>query len=79
MNERIKQLLNEATSGHEQETDRSKVMTVSDKELETFAILIINECAKKVDRVRQQGGWFYSEIIRDEFGLYDKDYTVIST
>lgn len=79
MNEQIEKLLNEATSGHEQETDRSKIMCISDKELETFAILIINECAKKVDNVRQQGGWFYSEIIRDEFGLYDKDYNVIST
>jgi hypothetical protein len=47
MNERIKQLLNEATSGHEQEHDRSKVMTVSDKEMDKFAQLIVRECAKK--------------------------------
>ena len=44
MNERIKYLLNEATSGHEQEQDRSKVMTVSDAEMERFAFLIIREC-----------------------------------
>jgi hypothetical protein len=53
MNERIKELLNEATSGHEQETDRSKVMTVSDKELEIFANLIVFECGEfcgQVDR-----------------------------
>ena len=43
MNERIKKLLNEATSGHEQEHDRSKVMTVSDKEMEVFAELIVQE------------------------------------
>lgn len=43
MNERIKKLLNEATSGHEQEYDRSKVMTVSDKEMEVFAELIVQE------------------------------------
>ena len=45
MHKRIKQLLNEATSGHEQETDRSKVMTVSDREMEIFAQLIVRECA----------------------------------
>jgi hypothetical protein len=44
MNERIKKLLNEATSGHEQEHDRSKVMTVSDKEMDKFAELIVREC-----------------------------------
>ena len=44
MNEQIRQLLNEATSGHEQEHDRSKVMTVSDKEMEKFAELIVREC-----------------------------------
>ena len=49
MNKRIKKLINEATSGHEQEHDRSKVMTVSDKELEIFAQLIVAECASIVD------------------------------
>jgi hypothetical protein len=44
MNKRIKKLLNEATSGHEQEHDRSKVMTVSDKEMNKFAELIVQEC-----------------------------------
>ena len=62
MNERIKELLNEATSGHEQETDRSKVMTVSDKELEIFANLIVWEaigmCRVKVDALM---GPFLSE------------------
>jgi hypothetical protein len=36
---------------------------------EKFAILIIEECAKKVDKVRRQGGWYYGEIIRNEFGI----------
>jgi exonuclease III len=44
MNKRIKKLLNEATSGHEQEHDRSKVMTVSDKEMDKFAELIVKKC-----------------------------------
>ena len=39
---------------------------------EKFAFLLIDECAKKVDKVRRQGGWFYGEIIRKEFGFYDK-------
>ena len=39
---------------------------------EKFANLIVDECAKKVDKVRRQGGWYYGEIIRKEFGLYDK-------
>ena len=38
---------------------------------ERFALLIVNECAKKVDNVRRQGGWYYGEIIRDEFGFYN--------
>lgn len=53
MNERIKQLLNEATSGHEQEHDRSKVMTVSDKEMDKFAQLIVKEC----------GEWFNNRLV----------------
>lgn len=40
---------------------------------ERFAVLIVNECAKKVDNVRRQGGWYYGEVIRKEFGLYDRD------
>ena len=39
---------------------------------EKFANLIVHECAKKVDKVRRQGGWYYGEIIRKEFGLYDR-------
>jgi hypothetical protein len=39
---------------------------------EKFAELLINECAKKVDKVRRQGGWYYGEIIRNEFGLTKK-------
>jgi hypothetical protein len=39
---------------------------------ERFANLLVEECAKKVDKVRRQGGWYYGEIIRKEFGFYDK-------
>lgn len=70
MHQRIKQLINEATSGHEQETDRSKVMTVSDREMEIFAQLIVKECASIVDTY---GRWIlYDKLavkIKREFGV----------
>ncbi len=52
-----------------------KNMTGEDveKAYEKFAKLIVIECAKKVDNVRKQGGWYYGEVIRKEFGLYDRD------
>jgi len=53
MNERIKRLLNEATSCHEQEHDRSKVMTVSDKEMDKFAQLIVEECLEACSRANE--------------------------
>jgi len=65
MNERIKKLLNEATSGHEQETNRSKVMTVSDKEMETFAELIVRE----VHYVIAVGGVDDLDIVLEHFGV----------
>ena len=73
MNERIKKLINEATSGHEQEHDRSKVMSISDKELEIFAQLIVAECASIVDLY---GRWIlYDKLavkIKQHFGVtYD--------
>ena len=72
MNKRIKKLINEATSGHEQEQDRSKVMTVSDKELEIFAQLIVAECASIVDTY---GRWIlYDKLavkIKQHFGVTD--------
>jgi hypothetical protein len=40
---------------------------------EKFALLIIEECSKKVDKVRRQGGLYYGEVIRKEFGLYDRN------
>jgi hypothetical protein len=70
MNKLIKKLLNEATSGHVQETDRSKVMTVSDGEMIAFAELIVRECASIVDL---HGRWIlYDKLavkIKREFGV----------
>ena len=64
MNERIKQLLNEATSSHEQEHDKSKVMTVSDKEMKKFAELILFECIKIVVF---NGNHATAEMIKEHF------------
>jgi len=64
MNERIKYLLNEATSRHEQEQDRSKVMTVSDAEMERFAFLIIRECLRQVQEQ-------YKPVLENEIMMKD--------
>ena len=70
MNERIKKLLNEATSGHAQEYDQSKVRTVSHREMEIFAELIVEECASIVDTY---GRWIlYDKLavkIKQHFGV----------
>jgi hypothetical protein len=47
MNEKIKELLNEATSGLE--PDLSLQRTVTLNEMQKFAELIVRECANKVD------------------------------
>ena len=39
---------------------------------EKFAELLIDACAKKVDGVRKQGGWYYGEIIRNDFDMIKK-------
>ena len=46
MNERIRRLLNEATSGLE--PDLSKQRTVTLNEMEKFAELIVQECAEVI-------------------------------
>jgi hypothetical protein len=71
MNERIKKLLNEATSGHEQEHDRSKVMTVSDKEMDKFAELIVKECIDWCNANARDDGTAQriAEDIKKDFGV----------
>lgn len=48
MNERIRELLNEATSGLE--PDLSPQRTVTLNEMEKFAELIVGECARVADQ-----------------------------
>jgi len=69
MNERIKQLLNEATSGHEQEYDSSKVRTVSFREMEIFAELIVAECATIADKDSSEPCASYGKLIKQHFGV----------
>ena len=60
MNERIRRLLNEATSGLE--PDLSKQRTVTLNEMEKFAELIINECIDQVAGTKIVG-----QLLGDEF------------
>ena len=74
MNKRIKKLLNEATSGHEQEHDRSKVMTVSDKEMDKFAELIVQKCMDIAkyhtpDTEECEYTWLIHDKIQEYFGV----------
>ena len=72
MNERIKSLAIEAglyVDLNGEPWPRNMIGEDIEGAYERFAILIVNECAKKVDKVRRQGGWFYGEIIRNEFGI----------
>jgi exonuclease III len=74
MNKRIKKLLNEATSGHEQEHDRLKVMTVSDKEMDKFAELIVQKCMDIAkyhtpDTEECEYTWLIHDKIQEYFGV----------
>ena len=61
MNERIRRLLNEATSGLE--PDLSKQRTVTLNEMEKFAELIINECIDQVAGTKIVGQFSGDEIV----------------
>ena len=75
MNERIRQLLNEATV--ELEPDLSPQRTVTLNELEKFAELIVRECVMLCDKVYEQndnvkiqaGATFCREDIKKHFGV----------
>jgi len=48
MNKRIRELLNEATSGFIEEGDPSKTITVSDLEMEVFAISVRKDAFEEI-------------------------------
>jgi len=76
MNEQIRKLLNEATSGLE--PDISPQRTVTLNEMEKFAELIVRECAKVCDDLDiddwgdksfDDGTYYCSRAIKQHFGV----------
>ena len=68
MNERIRQLLNEATVGLE--PDLSPQRTVTLNEMEKFAELLVQECCNIADQVeRADMDSYVSKFIRAHFGV----------
>jgi hypothetical protein len=67
MNERIRELLNEATSGLE--PDLSIQRTVTLNEIQKFAELIVRECANQVDWILAEGGKTQGDLIKQHFGV----------
>ena len=67
MNERIRRLLNEATSGLE--PDLSKQRTVTLNEMEKFAHLIVQECALTAGLMEHEGRQGIGAQILDNFGV----------
>jgi len=70
VNQRIRQLLNEATVGLE--PDLSTHTTITHNELAKFAQLIVEECASRVDNIlreRRDGGGTMGDEIREHFGV----------
>ena len=70
MNERIRELINEATCFKEGDTEGKYDIEVFDKE--KFAELIVKECASRVDHIlreRQAGGGTMGDDIREHFGV----------
>jgi len=66
MNERIRELLNEATSGLE--PDLSEQRTVTLNEMEKFAELIVKECMNIADEYDGVGSTIVSRI-KEHFGV----------
>ena len=70
MNERIRELINEATSFKEGLIEGKYDIEVFDKE--KFAELIVKECASRVDHIlreRRLGGGTMGDDIREHFGV----------
>jgi len=69
MNERIRQLLNEATVGLE--PDLSPQRTVTLNELEKFAELIVRECINVIAESREvrQTAYYYRNRLAEHFGV----------
>jgi hypothetical protein len=69
MNERIRELAEQAGSTHKQNFGVYQFYT---DELEKFAELIVRECASRVDNIlreRKDGGGTMGDEIREHFGV----------
>ena len=69
MNERIRQLLNEATVGLE--PDLSTHTTITHNELAKFAELIVKECINVISESREvrQTAYYYRNRLAEHFGV----------
>ncbi len=81
MNERIKELLNQATTDALYETkdaidflDNPVSKQQRELQLEKFAELIVKECTTVIERNLFQGiGWNTSRAVRRHFGIEDEE------
>jgi hypothetical protein len=72
MNERIKELWEDSDDIEVCYPEQGSPVSVSAKTLETFAELIVRECAGKVDfilREKSNGGGTMGDEIREHFGV----------
>ena len=72
MNEKIKQLADEADWRFSDKITGDELQPILDKRLEKFAELIVRECAGKVDNIlreRKDGGGTMGDEIREHFGV----------
>ena len=69
MNERIKQLAEQATK-YFPKTETSGEYWTFDKQ--KFAELIVRECAAQVDWILAEGGKTQGDLIREHFGIEEK-------
>ena len=70
MNKRFKQLANEAQIGlFEDKSFGWSVIAGTDQHLEKFALLIVKECAGRVDWILAEGNKTQGDLIREHFGV----------
>ena len=73
MNERIKKLAKKSGATLNEGFDGNKAfvygITMSPKELEKFAELIVRECANIADKHTRDGDWDIAKLIKRHFGI----------
>jgi hypothetical protein len=69
MNERIRELADEATSIVEMVGPQGYTSSYAKFDREKFAELIVRECAGRVDWILAEGGGTQGDLIREHFGV----------